>query len=71
MSVSPQSPFLYVVVYAAGVAPDMGTLISAAPRLRATDVRISAHEPHPPKSVGGADRLRSKEALDLLPPLGT
>ncbi|MEC3995888.1 flavoprotein [Actinacidiphila sp. DG2A-62] len=30
MSDSPKSPFLYVVVCAAGVAPDVGTLISAA-----------------------------------------
>jgi phosphopantothenoylcysteine synthetase/decarboxylase len=30
VSDSPKSPFLYVVVCAAGVAPDVGTLISAA-----------------------------------------
>jgi phosphopantothenoylcysteine synthetase/decarboxylase len=35
-------------------------------RLRSMGVRISAYEPHPPKSGGGAARFRWEEALELL-----
>ncbi|MGW5352495.1 flavoprotein [Streptomyces sp. NPDC004031] len=41
MSDSPKRPFLYVVVCAAGVAPDVGTLISAA-QDRGWDVGVVA-----------------------------
>lgn len=38
-------------------------------RLRSMGVRVSDHEPHPPKSGGGTDRFRWEEALELLAPL--
>ncbi|WP_331746395.1 flavoprotein (plasmid) [Streptomyces sp. NBC_00846] len=37
-------------------------------RLQEMGVLIGSHEPHRPKAVGGADRFRWEEALDLLGP---
>ncbi|WP_329166442.1 flavoprotein [Streptomyces sp. NBC_01267] len=37
-------------------------------RLREMGVLIGSHEPHEPKSVGGAESLRWEEALELLTP---
>ncbi|MFC5958513.1 flavoprotein [Streptomyces pratens] len=37
-------------------------------RLTGMGVLIGSHEPHRPKAVGGADRFRWTEALDLLEP---
>ncbi|MFE9922762.1 flavoprotein [Streptomyces sp. NPDC005774] len=37
-------------------------------RLTGMGVLIGSHEPHRPKTVGGADRFRWTEALDLLEP---